>query len=82
VKLKEDVRGWERTSPLVGNHIFEISGHNDSIATKELEAVGGGRCNKCLFADGLAMQECAGKHRMSIKVVRNNDEVSAFVTCV
>jgi hypothetical protein len=32
VKLEEDIRGWDPTSVL--NNICQISGHNNSIATK------------------------------------------------
>jgi hypothetical protein len=70
VKLEEVVLGWNTTSPLIGHGIFEISGHNNSIATKVLEDEG---YDNCLFADGLAMEECTGKHRLSIKVLPDDE---------
>jgi hypothetical protein len=38
VKLEENVRGWDTTT-LEGNDIFEISVHNNSIATKVMEDI-------------------------------------------
>jgi hypothetical protein len=29
VKLEEELRGWDTTSPLVSNKVFEISGQNN-----------------------------------------------------
>ena len=67
--VKEENRfcGWDTTSPLVGNGIFNISGRNNSIASQIYGEYN--NYQNCMFVDGLAMEECTGKHRVSVMVL-------------